>query len=88
MNGLSTYPTDAIERPEGIDVGCPIMTWLDSGTILSDIEAITQGFGERAAAGLAQPVQADYCITNTAERVVNLMLGTARLSNASDGIRD
>lgn len=80
-------PRDAIERPEGIDVGCLIMTGLDSGTILSGIEAITQGFAERAAAGLAQPVPADYCITNTAERVVNLLLGTARLSNAWDGIR-
>ncbi|WP_422026159.1 non-hydrolyzing UDP-N-acetylglucosamine 2-epimerase [Roseovarius sp.] len=81
-------PRDAIERPEGIDVGCLIMTGLDSGTILSGIEAITQGFAERAAAGVAQPVPADYCITNTAERVVNLVLGTARLSNAWDGIRD
>lgn len=88
VNGLSTYPIDAIERPEGLDVGCRIMTGLDRGTILSGIEAITKGFAERAAAGLAQPVPADYCITNTAERVVNLVLGTARLSNAWDGIRD
>lgn len=80
-------PRDAIERPEGLDVGCVIMTGLDKGTILSGIEAITQGFSERAAAGLPQPVPADYCITNTAERVVNLVLGTARLSNAWDGIR-
>lgn len=80
-------PRDAIERPEGIDVGCLIMTGLDTGAILSGIEAITQGFAERSAAGLPQPVPADYCITNTAERVVNLVLGTARLSNAWDGIR-
>jgi len=80
-------PRDAIERPEGLDVGCLIMTGLDKGTILSGIEAITQGFAERAAAGLPHPVPADYCVTNTAERVVNLILGTARLSNAWDGIR-
>ncbi|MDH3578246.1 MAG: UDP-N-acetylglucosamine 2-epimerase (non-hydrolyzing) [Gammaproteobacteria bacterium] len=80
-------PRDAIERPEGIDVGCLIMTGLDRDTIMWGIEAVTQGFAERKTAGVPQPVPADYCITNTAERVVNLVLGTARLSNAWDGIR-
>ena len=80
-------PRDAIERPEGVDVGCLIMTGLDRDTMLSGIEAITQGFAEREALGLPHPVPADYCIANTAERVVNLILGTARLSNQWDGIR-
>lgn len=80
-------PRDAIERPEGIDVGCLIMTGLDRGAILGGIEAITQGFAERIAKGQPHPVPADYCIANTAERVVNLILGTARLSNQWDGIR-
>lgn len=81
-------PRDAIERPEGLDVGCLIMTGLNPDTILDAIAAITRGGAERAAAGLAHPVPADYCVTNTAERVVNLILGTARLSNQWDGIRD
>lgn len=81
-------PRDAIERPEGLDVGCLIMTGLHPDTILDGIDAITRGFAERQAAGLAHPVPQDYCITNTAERVVNLILGTARLSNRWDGIRD
>jgi UDP-N-acetylglucosamine 2-epimerase (non-hydrolysing) len=80
-------PRDAIERPEGIDVGCVIMTGLDRDTILGGIEAITQGFAEREAKGLPQPIPDDYCIPNTSERVVNLVLGTARLSNLWDGIR-
>lgn len=80
-------PRDAIERPEGIDVGCIIMTGLDQDTILNGIEAITQSFEERKATGAPNPVPADYCIPNTSERVVNLVLGTARLSNAWDGIR-
>ena len=80
-------PRDAIERPEGLDVGCLIMTGLNPDTILDAIAAITRGFADRNAAGLAHPVPADYCITNTSERVVNLILGTARLSNAWDGIR-
>lgn len=80
-------PRDAIERPEGLDVGCVIATGINKETILEAVNAITQGHAERAASGLPHPVPADYCITNTAERVVNLILGTARLSNAWDGIR-
>lgn len=80
-------PRDAIERPEGLDVGCLIMTGLNADTILDGIAAITRGFTDRQAAGQSHPVPADYCITNTSERVVNLVLGTAQLSNAWDGIR-
>ncbi|MDC0113372.1 UDP-N-acetylglucosamine 2-epimerase (non-hydrolyzing) [Burkholderiaceae bacterium] len=80
-------PRDAIERPEGLDVGCLIMTGLNSDAILNGIEAMKRGFADRQAAGLPHPVPADYCITNTSERVVNLVLGTARLSNTWDGIR-
>jgi UDP-N-acetyl-L-fucosamine synthase len=80
-------PRDAIERPEGLDVGCLIMTGLNPDTILDGVAAITRGFSDRQAAGLPHPVPADYCITNISERVVNLVLGTARLSNAWDGIR-
>lgn len=80
-------PRDAIERPEGLDVGCLIMTGLNPDTILDGIAAITRGFAERQASGQVHPVPADYCITNTSERVVNLVLGTTRLSNAWDGIR-
>ena len=80
-------PRDAIERPEGIDVGCLIMTGLDRDTILGGIELITQAFIEREFSGLQHPVPIDYCIDNTSQRVVNLILGTARLSNQWDGIR-
>lgn len=80
-------PRDAIERPEGLDVGCLIMTGLNSDSILDGISAITRGFAERNAADLKHRVPADYCITNTSERVVNLVLGTTRLSNSWDGIR-
>ncbi|MGR3572921.1 non-hydrolyzing UDP-N-acetylglucosamine 2-epimerase [Brevirhabdus sp.] len=80
-------PRDAIERPEGLDVGCLIMTGLNPDTILDGIAAITRDFADRQAAGQSHPVPTDYCITNTSERVVNLVLGTARLSNTWDGIR-
>ncbi|MDC0499742.1 UDP-N-acetylglucosamine 2-epimerase (non-hydrolyzing) [Paracoccaceae bacterium] len=80
-------PRDAIERPEGLDVGCLIMTGLDRDAILGGIAAVTQNFDEREKLGQVHPVPQDYCIENTSERVVNLLLGTARLSNAWDGIR-
>lgn len=80
-------PRDAIERPEGLDAGCIIMTGLDRDTILAGVDAMTRLFVERESAGRAHPVPADYCITNTSERVVSLILGTAKLSNAWDGIR-
>ena len=80
-------PRDAIERPEGLDTGCIIMTGLHRESILDAVSAVTAMFSEREAAGIPHPVPADYCITNTSERVVNLILGTARLSNSWDGIR-
>lgn len=80
-------PRDAIERPEALDVGCLIMTGLDSGTIVQSVEAVTQMFAARANVGQPHPIPADYCVTNTSERVVSIILGTARLSNSWDGIR-
>jgi UDP-N-acetylglucosamine 2-epimerase len=80
-------PRDAIERPEGLDVGCIIMTGLNRDTMLDGVEAVTCMAVEREAAGIRHPIPVDYQITNTSERVVSLILGTARLSNSWDGIR-
>lgn len=78
---------DAIERPEGLDVGSIIVTGIDRDAILAGVDAATRVFADRQKSGTKHPVAPDYCITNTSERVVNLILGTARLSNAWDGIR-
>lgn len=80
-------PREAIERPEALDAGCIIMTGINPETILSSVTAVTRMFDARQHTGDMQPVPEDYCITNTSERVVSLILGTARLSNAWDGIR-
>lgn len=80
-------PRDAIERPEGLDVGCLMMTGLDPDAMLDGIDAVTRMFDEREKSGAPQPVPVDYTVTNTSERVVSLILGTARLSNSWDGIR-
>ncbi|WP_332712173.1 non-hydrolyzing UDP-N-acetylglucosamine 2-epimerase [Pelagibacterium mangrovi] len=80
-------PRDAIERPEALDTGSLIMSGLDKDIILNGVDAVTSMFAARIAAGVPHPVPVDYEITNTSERVVNLILGTARLSNSWDGIR-
>jgi UDP-N-acetyl-L-fucosamine synthase len=81
-------PRDAIERPEGLDVGCIIMTGLDQETILNGVSMIVAQYESRKKAGLTSvPVPDDYKITNTSERVVNLIVGNAKLSNRWDGIR-
>jgi UDP-N-acetyl-L-fucosamine synthase len=80
-------PRDAIERPEGLDVGCIVMTGLHRETIVEAVAAVTTMFSEREAAGIPHAVPVDYSIANTSERVVSLILGTARLSNSWDGIR-
>jgi UDP-N-acetylglucosamine 2-epimerase len=76
-------PRDAIERPEGLDTGCIIMTGLNQEAILNGINAITRRFAD----GDFPLPPHDYCIGDTSSRVVQLILGTAKLSNAWDGIR-
>jgi UDP-N-acetylglucosamine 2-epimerase (non-hydrolysing) len=80
-------PRDAIERPEALDMGSILMTGLDPDAILNGVAAATRLFKERATHALPHPVPAEYCIANTSERVVSLILGTAGLSNGWDGIR-
>lgn len=80
-------PRDAIERPEAMDTGNIVVTGLDRDTMLSGIEVATAIHAGRRAEGRAGQVPADYQIDNTSERVVKLILGTARLSNGWDGIR-
>jgi UDP-N-acetylglucosamine 2-epimerase (non-hydrolysing) len=80
-------PRDAIERPEGLDAGTLIMTGLNRDTMLAAIEVVTAQHSERQATGTPHPIPDDYTVTNTSERVLNLILGTAKLSNVWDGVR-
>jgi UDP-N-acetylglucosamine 2-epimerase (non-hydrolysing) len=77
-------PRDAIERPEALDVGSIIMTGVEKDAILAGVEAVTK-MHERHG---EMPLPKDYGVTNTSERVVSLILGTAKLSNGWDGIRE
>lgn len=76
-------PRDAIERPEGLDAGCVVMTGLDPETILNGIQIITHRFAEDNFPSAPE----DYCIDDTSLRVVQLIIGTAKLSNQWDAIR-
>ena len=87
LNFPAISPRDAIERPEALDVGCILMTGVDASTILSGVEAVTRLYGERLENGVPPPVPIDYCVANTSERVVALIMGTAKLSNVWYGIR-
>ena len=87
LNFPAITPRDAIERPEGLDTGCIMVTGLDRNSIVKGVNTITKSFAARQQANQPPPVPEDYCITNTAERVVNLIIGTAKLSNGWDGIR-
>lgn len=82
-------PRDAIERPEAMDTGNIIVTGLDPDAILSGIEAAVAFHAElpELDAGALTTIPEDYQIANTSERVVKLIVGTARLSNGWDGIR-
>jgi len=80
-------PRDAIERPEALDTGNIVVTGLRSDTILEAVEMVTQVQAARRTRGERCPIPDDYSIRNTSERVVKLIMGTARLSNGWDGIR-
>jgi UDP-N-acetylglucosamine 2-epimerase (non-hydrolysing) len=74
---------NAIERPEAMDTGSIVVTGLEADTI---VNAIKLQVSEDIQ---AKPVSipADYQIENTSERVVKLILGTAKLSRLWDGVK-
>ncbi len=80
-------PRDAIERPEAIDTGNIVHTGLKQETILNAIRVVTLMRAERLESRMPHIVPEDYKITNTSERVVKLIVGTAKLSNDWDGVR-
>lgn len=73
----------SIERPEGLDTGSIILTGLDAEIIVQAVEMVTEDWSR----GVVPPLPRDYRVDNVSQRVVNLMMGTARLSNDWDGVR-
>ncbi len=73
----------SMERPEGLDTGSIILAGLDTDVVMQCIEAVTDAWQQ----GFVPPTPGDYQIGNVSQRVLNLILGTAKLSNAWDGLR-
>ncbi|MBN2511713.1 MAG: UDP-N-acetylglucosamine 2-epimerase (non-hydrolyzing) [Sedimentisphaerales bacterium] len=73
----------AMERPEAIDTGSIILTGLDTDVIVQSV--CVQMADDIRSRGVCVPQ--DYQITNTSQRVLNIILGTARLSNTWHGIK-
>lgn len=74
---------NAIERPEAMDTGSIIVTGINPDIIIESIKLQTsQDILSREVF-----VPDDYKIDNTSHRVVKLILGTAKLSNLWNGIK-
>ena len=73
---------NALERPEALDTGAIIITGLSARIISLGVQEAIRGYTD----GMIADVPEDYKITNTSQRVVRLILGTAKLSNTWHGI--
>lgn len=70
----------SMERPEAQDSGTIILTGFNTDVVLQSVKL------QMSLTGSPLVAPADYCITNTSERVLKLILGMAGLSNIWEGI--
>ncbi|MEL7496262.1 MAG: UDP-N-acetylglucosamine 2-epimerase (non-hydrolyzing) [Planctomycetota bacterium] len=75
---------NALERPEALDCGCITMAGTNPDRILDCVSAVTRQF----SAGAPVECPAEYQIENTSQRVVRLILGTAKLAHRWQGIEN
>ncbi len=73
---------NALERPEAMDTGSIILTGLDAGIIIASVREAVADF----QGGRFPPVPADYQVPNTSQRVLRLILGTAKLNARWHGL--
>ncbi len=73
----------SMERPEGLDTGSIMITGFDSNIVVQSIEVVTQQF----RANQIPPIPKDYDIDNVSDRVVKLIIGTAKLCHRWSGVR-
>jgi len=73
---------NALERPEAMDTGSITLTGTNPDRILDCVTAVTDQF----AAGNIAPIPVDYQVPNTSQRVLQLILGTAKLAHRWQGI--
>lgn len=68
---------NSLERPEALDAGSIILTGLDPTVLQASVRLARQRFATDAE----REIPAEYQVSNTAERVVKLILGTAGLAS-------
>ena len=65
----------SIERPEALDTGSIVLSGLHAEGVVECVRLVRQQF----ALGMRPEVPADYQVRNCAQRVVNLIVGTAKV---------
>lgn len=73
---------NALERPEALDTGSILLTGLETDTVVACVEEAIRGHAD----GEFPVPPSEYQITNTSQRVVRLILGTARLNAKWHGL--
>ena len=73
---------NSMERPEALDAGTIVLTGLNPDTILQAVKIVT----EKKASSTKPMIPPGYEVENVSERVVKLIIGTAKLSHLWDGI--
>lgn len=81
-------PRFSIERPEAMDTGAIIACGYTADNIIRAVQTVIAQHSESGQKASDSFVPKDYCISNTSQRVINLIVGTAKLSNQWDGIRE
>jgi len=88
LNFPAVTPRFSIERPEAMDTGAIIACGYTAENILRAVNAVIVQHSNSLASDSQSYIPSDYRISNTAQRVVNLIIGTAKLSNQWDSIRE
>jgi len=72
---------NSMERPEALDAGTIILTGFNVKIVMSSIKIVIAQYKESK---VKRNIPDDYLITNTSERVLNLIIGTSKLSRMWD----
>ena len=75
---------NSMERPEALDAGSIILAGFNTNNVISSIKIVID---QHQTSGITKSVPNEYLIPDTSQRVLNIIIGTAKLSNMWDGIR-
>ena len=78
MNFPAVTLRQSIERPEALDAGSIGLSGLDSDVLVLAVEAAVNR--ESIWPGVEREYPEEYLVRNTSERVLRLILGTAKLA--------